>query len=142
MMSHASSARAQLQEVTFERLEDGARCVVRVKMGRQLTAALQQTYLGKAEGECSPSNEMVLAAKATLEALERTYGAEAGVFTFGDIKTVESFERLAVIVAIHVEHESGPLRLVGFCEVDVKLTTAVAKAVCNALNRFLTHAFT
>jgi hypothetical protein len=140
MMSDASSARAQLQEVTFERLESGG-CVVRVKMGRRLSSVLQQTYLGRAEGECSPSSEMVLAAKATIEALERTYGAPAGAFRFGDIKTVESFEKLAVIVAVHVEHESGPLRLVGFCEVDVKLTTAVAKAVCNALNRFLTLAY-
>lgn len=128
--------RAQLKDVELERLADGS-CVVRVEMVRQLSSLLHQTYVGRAKGECSPSGELRCAAEATLQALERAYSAQKGDFAFVDIKTVESFDKLAVIVAINARHDGKTWRLVGFCEVTEHLRTAAAKAVCNGLNRFL-----
>ncbi len=139
-MAQGSSRRAQLRGVELERLPNG-RCVARVKLVRQLSTKLQQAYIGKFEGDCSPSNEMRCAAEATLQALQLAYGAAVDTFTFLDIKTVESFDRLAVIVAIAVRHEEETWRLVGFCEISEDLSTDVAKAVCNCLNRFLSLAF-
>ncbi len=139
-MAQGWSGRAQLRGVELERLPNG-RCVIRVKLGRKLGTKLQQTYIGKFEGDCSPSSEMRCAAEATLQALQRAYGAAVDTFTFMDIKTVESFDRLAVIVAISARHEGETWRLVGFCEVAEDLRTGVAKAVCNSLNRFLNLTF-
>ncbi len=139
-MAQGWSGRAQLQGVELERLPNG-RCVVRVKMGRKLSAKLQQTYIGKSEGDCSPSSELRCAAEATLQALQRTYAAAVDMFTLLDVKTVESFDTQAVIVAIATNHEGKTQRLVGFCEVSEDMRTAVAKAVCNGLNRFLSLAF-
>jgi len=84
---------------------------------------------------------MRCAAEATLQALQRAYAAEVDTFPFLDIKTVESFDRLAVIVAIAARHEGKTRRLVGFCEITEDLRTGVARAVWNGLNRFLGLAF-
>ncbi len=124
----------------MERLPNG-RCVTRVKLGRKLSTKLQQTYLGKSEGDCLPASEMRCAAEATLQALQRAYAAPVDTFTFLDVKTVESFARLAVIVAIAARHEGETWRLVGFCAISEDLRTDIAKAVCNGLNRFLSLAF-
>ncbi len=113
-MAQRWSARAQLRGVEMERLPNG-RCVTRVKMGRKLSTKLQQTYIGKSEGDCLPASEMRCAAEATLQALQRAYAAAAEMFTLMDVKTVESFETLAVIVAIAARHEGESLRLLGFC---------------------------
>ena len=139
-MAQGWSGRAQLQGVELERLPNG-RCVIRVKMGRKLSTKLQQTYVGKSEGDCSPASELRCAAEATLQALQRTYAAAVDMFTLLDVKTVESFDKLAVIVAIAADHEGETRRLVGFCEVSGELRTGVAEAVCNGLNRFLGLAF-
>jgi len=139
-MVEGGSGRAQLRGVELERLPNG-RCVIRVKLGRSLGTKLQQTYIGKSEGDCSPSGEMRLAAEATLQALQRAYAAAVDTFTLMDIKTVESFDKMAVIVAISARHEGEAWRLVGFCEVSEDLRTGVAKAVCSSLNRFLILAF-
>ncbi len=139
-MARGWSGRAQLRGVELERLPNG-RCVIRVKMGRKLGAKLQQTYIGEFEGDCSPSSEMRCAAEATLRALQRAYVAAVDMFTFSDVKTVESFDRMAVIVAINARLEGETWRLVGFCEISEDLRTGVAKAVCNGLNRFLELAF-
>ncbi len=82
-----------------------------------------------------------LRAEATLQALQRAYAAEVDTFSFLDIKTAESFDRLAVIVAIAPRHEGETWRLVGFCKISEDLRTDIAKAVCNGLNRFLSLAF-
>ncbi len=139
-MAQGWSGRAQLRGVELERLPNG-RCVTRVKMGRKLSTKLHQSYIGKFEGDCSPSSEMRCVAEATLQALQRAYAAAADMFTFLDVKTVESFDKLAVIVAIAAKHEGKTWRLVGFCEISADLRTGVAKAVCNGLNRFLNLAF-
>ena len=139
-MANGSSGRAQLRGVEQERLPNG-RCVTRVKFGRKLSTRLQQAYMGESEGDCSPSSGMRCAAEATVQALQRAYGTAPDTITFLDIKTVESFDRLAVIVAIAVRHEEETWRLVGFCEISEDLSTDVAKAVCNCLNRFLSLAF-
>jgi hypothetical protein len=131
--------RAQLKDVGLERLDDGS-CLVRVEMVHKLSSKLHQTYVGKALGECSPSGELRCAAEATLLALARAYNAKKSDLTFVDIKTVESFDKLAVIVAVNARHDGKTWRLVGFCEVIKNLRTAAAKAVCNSLNRFLTLA--
>jgi hypothetical protein len=132
--------RAQLKSVDLERL-DGGECLVRVEMVRHLSSLLHQTFVGKAEGACTPSEEMRCAAEATLKALERAYGATTGTFSFQGVKTVESFDRLAVLVAVGTSHAGKPFRLVGFCEVVQQLREAAAKATCNALNRFLSMAY-
>ncbi len=139
-MAQGRSARVQLRSVELERLPNG-RCVTRVKLGRKLSTKLQQTYSGKVEGDCSPSSEMRCAAEATLQALQHAYAAAVDTFTFLDVKTVESFDRMAVIVAIAARHEEETSRLVGFCEISEDLRTGVAKAVCSGLNRFLSLAF-
>ena len=139
-MAKGSAGRAQLQGVEMERLPNG-RCVTRVKFGRKLSTKLQQTYIGKFEGDCSPSSELRCAAEATLQGFQRAYGAAVDKFTFLDIKTVESFDTLAVIVAIAARHEGKTRRLTGFCEITDDLRTGVARAVCNGLNRFLGLAF-
>ncbi len=139
-MAQGRSGRVQLQGVELERLPSG-RCMTRVKLGRKLSTKLRQTYIGKFEGDCSPSSEMRCAAEATLRALQRAYATAADTFTFLDIKTVESFDRMAVLVAINARHEGETWRLVGFCEISEDLRTDVAKAVCNGLNRFLSIAF-
>ena len=139
-MAQGGSGRAQLRGVELERLPNG-QCVIRVKIGRKLGAKLQQTYIGAFEGDCSPSSEMRCAAEATLRALQRAYVAAVDMFTFSDVKTVESFDRMAVIVAINARLEGETWRLVGFCEISEDLRTGVAKAVCNGLNRFLELAF-
>ncbi len=84
---------------------------------------------------------MRCAAEATLQAFQRAYGAAVDKFTFLDVKTVESFDKLAVIVAMAARHEGKTRRLVGFCEITENLRTDVARAVCNGLNRFLGLAF-
>ena len=139
-MAQGWSGRAQLRGVEMERLPNG-RCVTRVKLGRKLSTKLQQTYIGKSEGDCLPASEMRCAAEATLQALQRAYAAAVDTFPFLDVKTVESFDRLAVIVAIAARHEGETWRLVGFCEISEDLRTDIAKAVCNGLNRFLSLAF-
>ncbi len=138
-MAQGWSGRAQLRGVEMERLPNG-RCVTRVKLGRKLSTKLQQTYIGKSEGDCFSASEMRCAAETTLQAL-RAYAAPVDTFTFLDVKTVESFARLAVIVAIAARHEGETWRLVGFCEISEDLRTDIAKAVCNGLNRFLSLAF-
>ena len=139
-MAQGRSARVELRGVELERLPSG-RCVIRVKLARKLSTKLEQTYIGKFEGDCSPSSEMRCAAEATLQGLQRVYAAAVDTFTFLDIKTVESFDKMAVIVAITARHEGQTWRLVGFCEISEDLRTDVAKAVCNGLNRFLGLAF-
>ncbi len=139
-MANGSSGRAQLRGVELERLPNG-QCVTRVKFGRKLSARLQQAYIGESEGDCSPSSGMRCAAEATVQALQHAYGTAADTFTLLDIKTVESFDRLAVIVAIGARHRGKTWRLLGFCEVSEDLKTDVARAVCNGLNRFLTLTF-
>ncbi len=139
-MAQGSSGRVQLQGVEMERLPNG-RCETRVKFGRKLSTKLQQAYVGKSEGDCSPSSQIRCVAEATLQALQRAYEAAVDTFTFLDVKTVESFDTQAVIVAITINHEGETQRLVGFCEVTEDVRTAVAKAVCSGLNRFLSHAF-
>ena len=139
-MADGSSGRAQLRGVELERLPNG-RCLTRVKFGRKLSAKLQQAYFGESEGDCSPSSGMRCAAEATVQALQRAYGTAPDTITFLDIKTVESFDRLAVIVAIAARHEEKTWRLLGFCEVSEDLRIDVARAVCNGLNRFLTLTF-
>ncbi len=86
-----------------------------------------------------PASEMRCAAEATLQAL-RAYAAPVDTFPFLDVKTVESFATLAVIVAIAARHEGETWRLVGFCAISEDLRTDIAKAVCNGLNRFLSLA--
>jgi hypothetical protein len=132
--------RAQLKSVDLERL-DGGECLVRVEMVHQLSSLLHQTYVGKARGECTTSDEMRCAAEATLQALERAYGATRGAFSLKGVKTVESFERLAVLVAVGTSHAGKAIRLVGFCEIVQHLRDAASKATCNALNRFLSMAY-
>ena len=125
----------------MERLPSGP-CVTRVKFGRKLSAKLQQSYMGKFEGNCSPSSQIRCVAEAALQALQRAYEAAVDTFTLLDVKTVESFDKTqAVLVAITTNHEGETQRLVGFCEVTKDVRTAVAKAVCSGLNRFLSHAF-
>jgi len=130
------SERADYQGVELQHLPED-RCRARVKLGRKLGARLHQTYIGVADGPWSPLSELQCAARATIQALERAFGIEQGVLTLMNIKTVESFECPAVIVAV-MAHE-GPLsqRLVGFCEVTSNPSDAACKAVLNSTNRYL-----
>ena len=108
-------------------------------MGRQLGPSLCQTYVGKAESAWSPVGELRCAAEAALKALERSFGVAEGTFTMLDIKTVESFDCPAVIVAIAAVHGNVSQRLVGFCEVQEDPKLAAAKAALNGTNRFVAY---
>jgi hypothetical protein len=130
------SERAEFQRVEIQHLPD-ERCRVRVTLGRQLGPNLYQTYVGKAESTWSPVGELRCAADAALKALEHSFGVSEGTFTTLDIKTVESFDRPAVIVAISAVHGNVNQRLVGFCEVQEDPKLAAAKAALNGTNRFV-----
>jgi len=130
------SARAEFQGVEIQHLPED-RCRARVRLGRKLSARLQQTYVGVAEGAWSPLEELRCTARATLQALERSFQLSEGTLTLLDIKTVESFDCPAVIVAVDAHDEQLRQRFVGFCEVRSDAATAAARSVLNATNRLL-----
>ncbi len=136
MMTTAGSVRAALEGVEIEHLAD-ERCCVRVTLARHLGAHLRQRFVGKAEGEWSPLGELRCAATASLQALERTFGVRRGTFAVEGIKTVESFDCPAVVVAIQTQHDEETYRFVGFCEVRGNPVEAAAKAALSATNRFV-----
>lgn len=127
-----------MQRIEIQHLPD-ERCRVRVTLGRQLGPNLRQTFVGKGESVWSPINELRCAADAALKALERSFGVAEGTFATLDIKTVESFDRPAVIVAISAVHGDLNQRLVGFCEVQEDPKLAAAKAALNGTNRFVAY---
>lgn len=132
------AGRAQLKGVAVNQLPDD-KCHARVTLARRLGEHLTQTFVGDSVGEWSPFGELRTTAAAALLALERTFGAKAGMFVLQDLKTVESFDRPAVLVAIGVEYKKEQVRLVGFCEVKGDPREAAAKAALNATNRFVQY---
>jgi hypothetical protein len=135
-MTVRGALRASLESVDIDHLAED-RCAVRVTLTRQLGQHLRQTFVGKAEGEWSPMGEMRCAAAAALQALERTFSAMAGTFEVQELKTVESFDCPAVLVAIRALHNKETFRFVGFCEVRADPREAAAKAALNGTNRFV-----
>jgi len=138
-MTSRRSGRAEFISADLEQLPD-ERCRVTVKLGRQLGSSLKQTYVGKAEGPLFPLGEVRCSAEAALRALERSFGVEAGTFSVIQLKTVQSFDCLAVLVAMSVEpkQSEGPeARLVGFCEIKEDPKVAAAKAALNGTNRYV-----
>lgn len=136
-MTVQGSLRAALEGVEIEHLPD-ERCRVRVTLARQ-RGRLRQSFVGRMEGEWSLPGELRCAAGAALLALERTFGAAEGTFTVQDIKTVESFDCPAVLVAIRTTYQTEVYRFVGFCEVRGNAKEAAAKAALNGTNRFVEY---
>jgi hypothetical protein len=138
-MRKRRSERAEFLNVDMEHLP-GERCGITVKLGRELGSILEQTYVGKAEGPWSPMGELKCTAEAALRALERSFGVEDGTFAVLELKTVESFDCSAVLVAMSVQSkqpEKPSVRLVGFCEVGKDPKVAAAKATLNGTNRYV-----
>jgi hypothetical protein len=139
IMTTRRSGRAEFISADLEQLP-GEQCRVIVKLGRELGSSLKQTYVGKAEGPMFPLGEVRCSAEAALRALERSFGVEAGTFSVIQLKTVESFDCLAILVAISAQpkQSEGPqARLVGFCEVKEDPKVAAAKAALNGTNRYV-----
>ncbi len=140
-MAAGKSLRAQLKAVAVEHLP-GEQCRARVTLARRLGAHLDQTFVGLADGEWSPAGELRCAAAAALKALERSFGTAEGTFTAVDVKTVESFDCPAVIIAVRAEHAGETHRFTGFCEVRGDPPLAAAKAALNGTNRFVSYRLT
>jgi hypothetical protein len=138
-MKKRRSERAEFLSADMEHLP-GERCGITVTLGRELGPTLKQTYVGKAEGPWSPMGELKCTAEAALRALERSFSVEDGTFAVLGLKTVESFDCPAVLVAMsaQVKQSQKPLaRLVGFCEVGEDPKVAAAKAALNGTNRYV-----
>jgi len=139
-MTKKRSGRAEFRQVDLKHLP-GERCQVTVKLGRRLGSSIDQTYVGKAECEWSPMGELRCAAAASLKALEQSFQCRDGTFSVQDLKTVESFDGPAVLVAILARYTNVPQRLVGFCEVTEDPRAAAAKAALNGTNRYVWYHF-
>lgn len=119
---------------------EGEQCRARVKIGRNIGPRLQQSFMGQYQSPWSPLGEMQCSAFATIEAIRRAYKVPEETFTLLGIKTVESFERPAILVRLHATSGKYSQELVGFCEVKADIPTTIAKAVLNGLNRFIQFA--
>ncbi|MEJ2239574.1 MAG: hypothetical protein P8X82_14855 [Gemmatimonadales bacterium] len=138
-MTTRRATRAELISAEMKQLPD-EQCEVTVKLGRELGPSLKQTYIGRAEGPLFPLGEVRCTAEASLRALERAFGVEDGTFSVVRLKTVESFDCLAVLVEMSAQPQRSELpraRLLGFCEIKEDAKVAAAKAALNGTNRYV-----
>jgi hypothetical protein len=133
-MTERRSGRAEFRQVDLEHMPHDL-CEVTVKLGRQLGSDIHHTYVGKADCEWSPIGELRCTAAAALKALEKSFQCDAGTFVMLDLKTIESCDGPAALVAVSARHTNVPQRLVGFCEVKEDPRAAVARATLNGTNR-------
>ena len=139
-MTAIRSGRAEFIGVDLRHLP-GEQCHATVKLGRRLRGGADQTYVGEAGGHWSPIGELLCAATAALRALEQSFECSKGTFSVLDLKTVDSFDGPAVLVAVAARYTNVPQRLVGFSEVTADPKAAAAKAALNGTNRYVWYHF-
>lgn len=139
-MTERRSGRAEFRQVDLKHMPHDL-CEATVELGRQLGSDIHQTYVGKADCEWSPIGELRCTAAAALKALEKSFQCDEGTFVMLDLKTIESFDGPAVLVAVSARHTNVPQRLVGFCEVKEDPRAAVARATLNGTNRYVWYHF-
>lgn len=123
--------RLRFAQFAFTRLPDG-HCRIRV----ELTHSELGAHSGQCEGLASETGSLRCSAQACVDALQ---GAVTGAMRFEllGVKAVRAFDSTVVIVALLVDGDSAPRRVVGSCLTEDDPPRAAALAVLNATNRLL-----
>ncbi len=126
-----SHERLRFAKFVNEQLPDG-HCRIRV----ELTHPDIPMQTGQCEGLGSETGILRCAAQACVDALS---GAVNGALRFEllGVKAVRAFDATVVIVALLVDGETVPRRIVGSCLTEDDTPRAAALAVLNATNRLL-----
>ncbi len=140
-MPDTPSLRVIFEGAEVQHLVENDRCRVRVKLGRRLSADLLQTFVGEAEAEGSVPGELQSAARAALQALARAFKKDEDGLTLLDIRSVEGFGGLVVLVTVSARSAGDTIRLLGCCEERGRPAEAAAKAALHSTNGFVRFAF-
>ncbi len=95
-----------------------------------------ELFVGRAEGQASPSGDARLGAEAVIRALE-TFTNGAITFELVGVKVVRAFDANVVITSLVQHGDEGPERLLGCYLADGDTIRGAALAVLNATNRVL-----
>lgn len=116
---------------TMERSHAGrVTCQVTLEWG------VGEKFLGRAEGQASPSGDSRLGAEASIRALE-VFTARKVTFELVGVKVVRAFDANVVIASLLQHGDDGPERLLGCYLADGDMVRGAALAVLNATNRVL-----
>ncbi len=132
----ATSGDSPRRTMYFEDIElrgsraKGVTCRVTLRRG-------DETFVGEAEGFETDRNRMDVAARATIEALVKSYDSERRRPTLEGTKLVEAFEREFVFVGVMVRLGREIALTTGSAEVKESVETAAVLAVLDATNRWV-----
>jgi len=123
--------RLRFAQFVNTQLPDG-HCRIRI----ELTHPDRGVHTGQCEGLGSDTGVLRCSAQACVDALS---GAVSGVLSFEllGVKAVKAFDATVIIVALLVDGETTPRRIVGSCLTEDDPPRAAALAVLNATNRLL-----
>lgn len=123
--------RLRFAQFVNTQLPDG-HCRIRV----ELTHPQVGTHTGQCEGLGSETGILRCSAQACVDALTGAVNGNLGFELLG-VKAVRAFDATVIIVALLVEGETAPRRIVGSCLTEDDPPRAAALAVLNATNRLL-----
>jgi hypothetical protein len=123
--------RLRFAQFVNTQLPDG-HCRIRV----ELTHPTIGVHTGQCEGLGSETGVLRCAAQACVDALGGAVDGKLRLELLG-VKAVRAFDSTVVIVALLVEGETAPRRVVGSCLTEDDPPRAAALAVLNATNRLL-----
>ncbi len=132
----AGNAVARRERLRFTSFEFHRSPSGRVVCEVSLEIAPGESYLGRAEGQASPSGDARLGAEAVIRALEMFTNGER-TFELVGVKVVRAFDANVVITSLVQHGDEGPDRLLGCYLADGDTIRGAALAVLNATNRVL-----